>query len=647
MPAPARKIRSEALPSLISSGALMLYGIIGDDVTARAVVDAVSKLSGPIVVRINSPGGSLTEGVAIYNTLRNSGRRVIVRVDGAAYSAASLIAMAGDEIVMAEGATMMLHDPWASITGSSADMRQTADAVDLQRDQMISIYAARSGLAREEIKAMMASETYLDAHSACERGFATAVAAPVRIAAMSRLSPDELARFMKEDIEMVAAAAAPPPAALVAAQTAERERITEIGRRVRLAHLPQALADQLITDKVPLATACDQIVEAWTAKMEAEDPGTPHFSQLRIGDDFTNPAFQAKALADAVYAKIAGTRAAGPSAELASLTLVDLGRLGLEARGERGLHKLSRHALADRVMASTGYITTSDLPNTLLAGIERYLKEQFQAAASPLAMLAFEREVADFRPYATVQLSESPELREVVEHGEIEHAGIDENAVTNSIGTFAIIFAFTRQAIINDDLGAVQRHVQQIGTGAALTEARKLAALFTANGGLGATMQQDGVPLYDAAHGNLAAAAALSVDTLGASRKLMRQQLGLDKTTPIGFAPRVLLVGPALETAGEKLITQITPMTAETANPFAQRLTLAVEPRFGDSLAWRLFADPKIAPCIEIAHLRGSGGTPIVEQRQGWNILGAEYRVIHDFGCKLIEWRGTTLNVGA
>lgn len=125
-----------------------------------------------INLRINSPGGDVFEGVAIYNDLVDASARVRVHVTGLAASAASLIAMAGDEIIMAPGAMMMIHEPWVMAIGGQDDLRQSADLLGEINDAMIEIYSARTGLGADELRAMLAEETWMAGGKAAELGFA-------------------------------------------------------------------------------------------------------------------------------------------------------------------------------------------------------------------------------------------------------------------------------------------------------------------------------------------------------------------------------------------------------------------------------------------------------------------------------------------
>jgi ATP-dependent protease ClpP protease subunit len=137
----------------------------------------------PIDLRLNSPGGSVFDAVAIYNALSRHAGTITVWIDGIAASAASYIAMAGDEIVMPENAFLMIHDPSGIVMGTAADMRDMAGALDKIAASMTRGYAAKSGKPEAQIAALMASETWFDATDAMDLGLATRMAEPVRIAA--------------------------------------------------------------------------------------------------------------------------------------------------------------------------------------------------------------------------------------------------------------------------------------------------------------------------------------------------------------------------------------------------------------------------------------------------------------------------------
>lgn len=170
-----------------STGAeVVIYDEIGAyGVSAKGFLAELGALpdATPLALRLNSPGGSVFDAVAIYNAIKRHSGTVTVWIDGIAASAASYIAMAGDEIVMPENAFLMIHDPAGAVMGTAIDMRAMAEALDKIKGSLLQGYAAKSGRPQEEIAPLMAAETWLDAKDALDLGFADRIAEPVRIAA--------------------------------------------------------------------------------------------------------------------------------------------------------------------------------------------------------------------------------------------------------------------------------------------------------------------------------------------------------------------------------------------------------------------------------------------------------------------------------
>ncbi len=164
---------------------IIIYGDIGWDITAKEFSDELKALGDvkDITVRINSFGGDVFDGVAIYSRLIDSGAKITVFIDGIAASAASVIAMAGKEIHIAEAGFVMIHDAWAMAVGNAAELIKTAARLEAVSEQIAGIYQRRTGLELAKIRTMMAAETEFNATEAVEFGFATEVFEAERLAA--------------------------------------------------------------------------------------------------------------------------------------------------------------------------------------------------------------------------------------------------------------------------------------------------------------------------------------------------------------------------------------------------------------------------------------------------------------------------------
>jgi ATP-dependent Clp protease, protease subunit len=187
-----------------ASGAeVLIYDEIGAyGVTAKGFLAELGALpnDAAIDLRLNSPGGSVFDAVAIFNALKRHAGEITVWIDGIAASAASYIAMVGDTVVMPQNAFLMIHDPSGLVMGTAEDMRSTAEALDKVKGSLIQGYAAKSGKPDDEIAALMAAETRLDAQEALELGFIDRMAEPMKLAATF-----DIARFRNAPAELTTA----------------------------------------------------------------------------------------------------------------------------------------------------------------------------------------------------------------------------------------------------------------------------------------------------------------------------------------------------------------------------------------------------------------------------------------------------------
>lgn len=150
--------------------------IDGTGMTAKRVAGILRAIDGAdITVAIHSPGGDFFEGLAIYNVLREYPGRVTVKIVGLAASAASIIAMAGDEIQMSESAFIMIHRAWSAVVGNRRDLEYAIKALDAFDNAMADIYSARTGRSKDDIIALMDGETWLSGVEAVNTGFADAI----------------------------------------------------------------------------------------------------------------------------------------------------------------------------------------------------------------------------------------------------------------------------------------------------------------------------------------------------------------------------------------------------------------------------------------------------------------------------------------
>ena len=191
---PSASVRSEILPRALDrwqrdvcaaasdqdeDRSISIYDVIGYDywsgegVTAKRISSALRYLgAGPVTVNVNSPGGDMFEGLAIYNLLREHKGEVTVKVLGLAASAASVITMAGDKVQVARAGFLMIHNAWVIAAGNRNDLREIADWLEPFDAAMTDIYAARTGIENKAIAKLLDAESWIGGSAAVEQGFA-------------------------------------------------------------------------------------------------------------------------------------------------------------------------------------------------------------------------------------------------------------------------------------------------------------------------------------------------------------------------------------------------------------------------------------------------------------------------------------------
>lgn len=237
-----------------------------EDLKAAGQVDLIN-------LRINSPGGSVFEGMGIYTTLKSHKARVVAHVDGVAASMASVVAMSGDEIRMADGALMMIHDPRAGISGTSGEMRKQADFLDKVQDQIAGIYAERTGKPIDEIKTMMAATTWMDAAEAKANGFANHVTKGAKIAANFDSLIDEIPDRFKDRIVCETPPAATPQGAIPMSETAKVEILPAGPIAASLAQLEASCTgadEKFLLSQIRASATLAQAQSAWMAEQHKQ-----------------------------------------------------------------------------------------------------------------------------------------------------------------------------------------------------------------------------------------------------------------------------------------------------------------------------------------------------------------------------------------
>lgn len=661
---------------------VLVYEQIGEDwygngVTAKKFREELQALGDldEITIRVNSPGGEVFDGFAIYNELRANKARKVVHIDGLAASIASVIAMAGDEIVMGLGAMMMIHDPWTYAWGNSTQMREQADVLDKVKVGLVDAYAGFNGVKdRTEIESLMTAETWFTASEAVEAGFATRLVgdddetteqaqarshrhafAELRAQLRAAPNPPALAATQaipanqKEDNvmtpEQIEAAKA---AARTEALQAEAARVSEI-RAMFGPHGVQhlALMSDCIADQACTAQAASTKLLAALAANATPTAGQTH-NVLDQRDKFIAGA------SNAILARIEpakGGEKLTANNEFAGMGLKALIRVALRNSGVAHADRLEGAQLAAKFFASH---STSDFPYMLANTAAKVLKAAYENAPTTWQIWAPVMSVSDFKSTSVVTLSAFSDLADKAEGAEYTQGTMSEGRETIQAGTKGRYIDLTREAIINDDLGGFLRTNAALGAAAARSVNKAVYTKLYAN----PTMSDTGLLFNTTAvttaggHANLAGSGgAISVSTISAGESAMALQKDPSLAQVLNLRPAFLLAPVGKKQIAWDVLNSPTDVSQSNSakRNYAASLGLTLvtdaEMDANSATAWHLIAGQS-TPCIEVAFLDGVQ-TPYIEEDVSFLTDSMRMKVRLDFGVAATDWRTGYKNGGA
>lgn len=682
------------------SAEIRIYDYIGEDwygdgCSAKKVDEQLRAIGevDDIVVKINSPGGSVFDGIAIYNLLKNHEATISVQVIGVAASAASIIAMAGDTISMGTATKIMIHNPWTIGYGEAKDFRKTADTLDEIRSGMLDAYAERTELSRKELAQMCDDETWMGPDDAIEKGFADSKLTRDADEDEEEEEPTEKAKALLASFKKVPAdlllttpnnrriAAAPKPAAAAAipevqtmtpeeieaakkaaakaaAEAAAAKAREDEGNRqkaIRALFAPFAAAQRDLMDTCLSDMDCDE-AKASAALLKAlgtgAEPLRPAGEQGGAGRVEPGAADRDKFLAgaeSALMARVGGKREAGNEyngSSLHELAAHCLRRAGVNCRG------MSKDQISRKVLAHT----TSDFPILLSNVARKKLRDAYATVPRTWNQLAAIGNVPDFKENSRMSLGSFSSLVLKPERGEYKQGTIGEEETSIRIATKGRYISLSREMIINDDLNGFATMARKMGQAAGRTVEIDFYALLYLNSGTGPTMDDTGA-LYNATavttaggHANyVSSGTIISVTSLGAANASMKRQRDLSLQEYVSVAPKFLLVAPEYEPLAWTIINS----TADPgqANPargnYARTLNLTViSSPYVQGTDWFLFADPNVAEAIEVAFLDGEQ-EPFIDEEIEFMTDNMNMKVRLDYGLAAIDFRPTFKNEGA
>ncbi|EFF0703662.1 Clp protease ClpP [Escherichia coli] len=631
---------------------IYIYDEIGFwGVTAKQFISDLNALGDitHINLHINSPGGEVFEGIAIFNTLRNHGAGITVYVDGVAASMASLIAMAGDTVIMPENAFMMIHKPWGISGGDAEKMRTYADRLDKLESVMVPVYAQKTGKTTDEIAAMLADETWMSGAECLAHGFADQVTPAVKAMACIQSKRTEEFKKMPESIrnmitqpsdrtprEATTTQAVTEPAPAPAAPDEETIRASVLAeQKARMSGINdlfamfggryQALHAQCVADPgCSLEMARERLLNEMGKESSPTNKTTP--AHIYAG----NGNFVGDGIRQALMAR-AGFETTEKDNAYNGMTLRECARMSLT---ERGIGVASYNPMQMVGLALTH--STSDFGNILLDVSNKGLIQGWEESEETFQKWTRKGRLSDFKTAYRVGMGGFGSLRQVREGAEYKYITTSDRRETIALATYGEIFSITRQAIINDDLNMLVDVPMKMGRAAKATIGDLVYDVLTKNPKL-----SDGKALFHADHQNIATG-GISVSGLDAARQMMRLQK--EGNRALNIRPAFMLVPVALETVANQTIKSASVKGADAnagvINPIQNFAEVIAEARLdaADPKTWYLAA-AQGTDTIEVAWLDGVD-TPYIDQQEGFTTDGIATKIRIDAGVAPLDWRG-------
>ena len=670
----------------ITAPVLQLYGDVGMDVLAADVARALEQAGGrDVTINLFSYGGDAGEGLAIHDILaRYQGKKTVI-IDGVAASAGSMVAMAGDRVVMPDNALLMIHNCWSMAAGDAESLRTSAALLDTYSASYRQTYARKSGKDEAQVDEWMAAGagagTWFTAAAALEAGLADEVTAPVDVrasvpalpadrftnppaallrgwAAVPSLSAEENpkpsldpmtsqsqaggAPAATTEVQPVAAAAteavtaqaqAPQPVAASneSATVAALRREADIRRCAASAGLAADVVQAMVDNGKPFTEVAMEIVTAHAAVVEAKAGAAGHPARIQVTRDAGDSVMAG--IGEMLEARInPGAKIGDAGKQYRGYSLMECVRIFAESRGINTAGR-SKSDLVAMAMHST-----SDFPLLFSNLAGKTLTAAYEEEPHTWKPLARQRNLPDFKNASDLIIAAdlAPEL--LLEGGEYKKGTLTEAQATWKLATYARKVTITRQAIINDDLSALERTPEYLGRGFRRLESNLVWSLITSN----ATVSVDGQALFAAGHNNTGSG-AIGIAGVNSAKKAMRKQTDVSGVT-VNLTPDYLIVPTDLEATALQFLfpTGYAPaaLTGQAGpNVYAGAMQLIVEPRLdGSAVQWYAASAPSKVEGLVYGYLADEPGptiTPVPERDPDGLTLLARF----DFGCAVKDFR--------
>lgn len=323
-----------------------------------------------------------------------------------------------------------------------------------------------------------------------------------------------------------------------------------------------------------------------------------------------------------------------------SMSMRDLAVECLSRSGVSNAHRLTDDELFRRAVSPDSQFV-SIIDNT----VKKSMATAYKAAEPTFDKWCGVGSNSDFKETARYQLSEAGELLPLTQTGEIKFDEMKDSKATTKVLTYARGFGFTRQALINDDLGVLTK-IPAAYVRAALRGRNKLVYKTLATG-----KTYDGKAIFHADHNNKGTAGALTISTLAELTKLMRKQKNVRGLETLNIKPEFLIVPAALEAEAARLLTSTADPAGNNsgvANIYRNSFNLIVDAELDDysDTQYYVAANSADIDTIEVTYLNGNK-QPILESQVGFDFVGIRWRILDDFGVSALDYRGLATNEGA
>ena len=425
------------------------------------------------------------------------------------------------------------------------------------------------------------------------------------------------------------------PAKQEAAPLENRAEINgEIRSLTALVGLPADFANRHIDGGADL----EQTRQAIFAELKTHSKPVIQTADIAFVQSHDDPAKVNARMGEALYCRATPTAKPSEAARpYMAMTSLDIAR-----------EVLTRNGISTTGLSHDGIITramgTSDFPVILGDSANRTLRAAYQAAPAIMRQLGRQTTAKDFRAQSRIQMDVPLDLSKVNEHGEYKHGYVSEAKESYKVDTFGRILSLSRQALVNDDLSAFADLTRRMGLAASAFEDQFLTDLLVGADGNGPVMD-DGKSLFHADRGNLSGSPSGVGDSAIRSVYIAMQRRKGQGDNLIAATPKFMLVPPEEQAQALAQLGEVFPISAETYNPFAEALTLLVEPCLTDTKAWYVTADPALIDGLEYAYLEGNEG-PQIFTREGFDTDSLDFKIRLDFGAGFVDWRGWYKNPG-